>query len=420
MCGSGKKIFRRFCFFSMFAFFSLAPFDRIGSLREILLIFPAHADQSTEKDIKAVGKSGSTLPDQGSMQENSSMVQEKGGMHGKGGMMKKMVESGCCPDSFQPQLYPSLVAVSEPSQESLDAFEKLSLMRMSRGYELLSESLNRLSAAVRANDLTEVRNAHEQLRAGYEKLTSGIATYVKLVEGEPPREIGLHWFQQALNIDYSSPFYHRKGFLGMNTKHWILCAIMIAGCILAIIAYTYRMHKVKVLFKKLSTSVPEPPPTKGAPLRTAPPQNDKTPDRMAIKPPSTPEPEKTPLKSEKDTATFLPEGSVPDEKKDPTPSRSQTEQDASATDRTVAEVTFSESGKHAPLPPDATVLDVAESVDVEIENVCRQGICGMCKVKLLQGHVSMECDESLTEEEKNAGLILACQAKSDEDITVKA
>lgn len=48
-------------------------------------------------------------------------------------------------------------------------------------------------------------------------------------------------------------------------------------------------------------------------------------------------------------------------------------------------VTFKTSGKSAFLPPRLTVLEAAESVGVEIENSCRSGTCGMCKVKLLEG-----------------------------------
>ena len=59
-----------------------------------------------------------------------------------------------------------------------------------------------------------------------------------------------------------------------------------------------------------------------------------------------------------------------------------------------------------------TVLEAAESVGVEIPWSCRVGICGTCKVKLQQGSVSMEVEEGLPPEDKAAGLILACQAKS--------
>jgi ferredoxin-NADP reductase len=85
-----------------------------------------------------------------------------------------------------------------------------------------------------------------------------------------------------------------------------------------------------------------------------------------------------------------------------------------------ATVTFAKSGKSAPLPPDRTVLEVAEGIGVEIPNVCRMGVCGVCKTKLLSGSVTMAVQDALTPEDKAKGLILACQAKSTVPISVEA
>ncbi|NNC89839.1 MAG: 2Fe-2S iron-sulfur cluster binding domain-containing protein, partial [Akkermansiaceae bacterium] len=82
-------------------------------------------------------------------------------------------------------------------------------------------------------------------------------------------------------------------------------------------------------------------------------------------------------------------------------------------------VTFKTSGKSVPLPAGQTVLDAAEGIGVDIDNSCRSGQCGLCKVKLLSGKVSMECDDALSEEDKAGGLILACQAVAVEPITVE-
>lgn len=87
---------------------------------------------------------------------------------------------------------------------------------------------------------------------------------------------------------------------------------------------------------------------------------------------------------------------------------------------TPATVAFAKSGKAAPLPPDRTVLEVAEGIGVEIPNVCRAGVCGVCKVKLLSGSVTMAVQDALTPEDKAKNLILACQAKSTIPISVEA
>lgn len=85
-----------------------------------------------------------------------------------------------------------------------------------------------------------------------------------------------------------------------------------------------------------------------------------------------------------------------------------------------ATVTFAVSGKSALLPADTPILDVADEIGVDIENSCRVGTCGTCKVKLLTGNVTMEVEEGLDPGDKEKGLILACQAKSTGDVAVEA
>ena len=85
-----------------------------------------------------------------------------------------------------------------------------------------------------------------------------------------------------------------------------------------------------------------------------------------------------------------------------------------------AALSFARSGIGAPLPPDKTVLEVAESIGVPIDYSCRVGTCGICKTKLLAGQVTMEVQDALTDEDKASGIILACQARSLGNVTVDA
>jgi ferredoxin-NADP reductase len=85
-----------------------------------------------------------------------------------------------------------------------------------------------------------------------------------------------------------------------------------------------------------------------------------------------------------------------------------------------ATATFAKSKKSAPLAHGTSVLEAAEAVGVDIEYSCRSGTCGLCKVKLLSGTVTMAVEESLTPEDKAAGVVLACQAMSDSDVAVDA
>lgn len=83
-------------------------------------------------------------------------------------------------------------------------------------------------------------------------------------------------------------------------------------------------------------------------------------------------------------------------------------------------VSFTKSEKSAPLPPGQTVLECAEGAGVDIDSSCLSGQCGLCKVKLLSGEVTMEADDALSDDDKSDGIILACQAKSTSNLEVEA
>lgn len=93
---------------------------------------------------------------------------------------------------------------------------------------------------------------------------------------------------------------------------------------------------------------------------------------------------------------------------------------ATAPSSAQASIRFSKSNKDVPLPPDKSVLETAESVGVPIDFQCRVGTCGVCKILLLEGEVTMEVEEALTPEDKAGNIILACQAKSVGNLVVEA
>lgn len=95
---------------------------------------------------------------------------------------------------------------------------------------------------------------------------------------------------------------------------------------------------------------------------------------------------------------------------------------ASATElaETGGQLTFARSGKSVHLQPDETVLEAAERCGVDIDYSCRVGSCGVCTVKLLKGEVSMDVEDGLEPEDREAGLVLACQAKSTGDVEIDA
>lgn len=83
-------------------------------------------------------------------------------------------------------------------------------------------------------------------------------------------------------------------------------------------------------------------------------------------------------------------------------------------------VTFSKNNKSVKIHVDQTVLELSEELSIGIENSCRVGTCGLCKVKMTSGEVEMAVEDSLTPDDKANGIILACQAKPKSDIAVEA
>lgn len=86
----------------------------------------------------------------------------------------------------------------------------------------------------------------------------------------------------------------------------------------------------------------------------------------------------------------------------------------------VAVAKFVRSGLTAMLPADKTVLEASEDVGVNIDYSCRVGTCGVCKIKLLEGAVTMDVEDALDDQDRRNGIILACQAKATADVSVDA
>jgi ferredoxin-NADP reductase/DMSO/TMAO reductase YedYZ heme-binding membrane subunit len=99
--------------------------------------------------------------------------------------------------------------------------------------------------------------------------------------------------------------------------------------------------------------------------------------------------------------------------------RSDTHSAASANGATFA-VTFSRSNKTARIDPARPILELADELEVGVESECRSGICGTCKCQLLSGSVQMETQEALDNSDRRNNIILLCQARALEDVTVNA
>jgi ferredoxin-NADP reductase/uncharacterized protein YcbX len=72
--------------------------------------------------------------------------------------------------------------------------------------------------------------------------------------------------------------------------------------------------------------------------------------------------------------------------------------------------------KNFPANNQKPLLEQAESAGIMIPNSCRAGVCGMCKVMLVEGDVTQRPASALSEEEKKSGVVLACCSIPNSDV----
>ena len=69
-------------------------------------------------------------------------------------------------------------------------------------------------------------------------------------------------------------------------------------------------------------------------------------------------------------------------------------------------------------PGRVTLLEAAEDAGLDLPFECRSGICGRCKVKLLEGEVAMDSEDALSQRDKLEGVVLSCQARARSNVVV--
>lgn len=85
------------------------------------------------------------------------------------------------------------------------------------------------------------------------------------------------------------------------------------------------------------------------------------------------------------------------------------------------QVTLKTSGQSFNVDPDQTILDAALAAGHNLPYGCRNGACGSCKCKIIEGEVDYGNyqDSALTAAEKLAGMVLPCRAKPRSDLVLE-
>jgi len=67
-----------------------------------------------------------------------------------------------------------------------------------------------------------------------------------------------------------------------------------------------------------------------------------------------------------------------------------------------------------------TLLEAAEEQGIGIPSSCRQGQCGTCKTKLLEGDIHMEADDGLDPDSIAQGFVLTCVGRARSSVKLDA
>lgn len=88
--------------------------------------------------------------------------------------------------------------------------------------------------------------------------------------------------------------------------------------------------------------------------------------------------------------------------------------------RSQAELRIEGTKHQVTIEENETILDAALKIGIDVPYSCMSGTCNSCQAKLLNGKVTMEFCDALTDDEIADGEILTCQATAlTEHITVE-
>jgi ferredoxin-NADP reductase len=80
---------------------------------------------------------------------------------------------------------------------------------------------------------------------------------------------------------------------------------------------------------------------------------------------------------------------------------------------------FDRSGSTTTVEANQTMLEAAEACGVDIPSLCRAGVCGTCRTKVLSGDVQC-ASQMLDEQDRQDGFVLACVTRIESDCTIEA
>jgi vanillate O-demethylase ferredoxin subunit len=81
----------------------------------------------------------------------------------------------------------------------------------------------------------------------------------------------------------------------------------------------------------------------------------------------------------------------------------------------VFDVKIASTGAVFTIPGDKTIAGFLEEKGIRISTSCEQGLCGTCKVKVLEGEADHR-GKRLSREQRSEGFLLACVSRAKGDM----
>lgn len=149
-------------------------------------------------------------------------------------------------------LYPTLMAMDEVTDENRAAALELAHERMQAGTALMVEAFASLRTATDANDLVAMDEATQQIHQGMSRYQAGVAAHRALQEGEAPQAIALQWFKSEMNLLPTALPQDRAFLFGMTTFHTGIMAILLAFAVFTSWMYGFKMRRAATLLTDLT------------------------------------------------------------------------------------------------------------------------------------------------------------------------
>lgn len=80
---------------------------------------------------------------------------------------------------------------------------------------------------------------------------------------------------------------------------------------------------------------------------------------------------------------------------------------------------LSVAGLELSINGDQTLLEALESEGLPIIAACRSGVCGSCKCRVVSGEVESSSQQTLSQDEIDSGMVLACSSRVKSDIQLE-